>query len=89
MGCTTIGFLQTGEAAHPTRVIGQSIAFMNCLRTANAITEPRTQALFEQCKNLIGIHFPVGLVETTEVTSPALHGFFRPVLLLPTWDWRI
>ena len=65
------------------RLISQNIVFMNRLRTANVITDPRTQTLFEQCKNLIGVHFPIGLVETSEVTSPALHGFFRPRLLLP------
>ncbi len=65
------------------RVIGQNLTFIRRLRGAKSITEPKTLALFEQCKSMVGIHFSIGLVETSQVQSPALHGFFRPRLLLP------
>ncbi|MDB6019134.1 MAG: hypothetical protein JWR19_3623 [Pedosphaera sp.] len=65
------------------RLIGQNLAFIHRLRTADPVTEPKVLALFEQCKTALGIHFPIGLVETAQVNSPALHGFFHPCLLLP------
>src|ERR1700722_11068078 len=65
------------------RVLAQNLAFAHRLRGARAVTDAGTLALFEQCKASLGVGQPVGLVETGEVKSPALHGFFRPCLLLP------
>ena len=39
--------------------------------------------LLEDCKEQMGVHAPVTLVETSQVGSPALFGFMRPRLLLP------
>ena len=39
--------------------------------------------LLEDCKQQMGIHVPLTLVETTAVESPSLFGFVRPRLLLP------
>lgn len=47
------------------------------------IDEP-TLRLLEDCKALMGVSTPVTLVETEAVKSPALFGFVRPRLLLPT-----
>jgi beta-lactamase regulating signal transducer with metallopeptidase domain len=48
------------------------------------LTESATLNLFEDCKALMGVHTPVTLVETDVVKSPALFGFVRPRLLLPS-----
>src|SRR5215471_1419947 len=39
--------------------------------------------LLEDCKQQMGVHAPVTLLETNDVGSPALFGFIRPRLLLP------
>ena len=65
------------------RVVGKNLAFSRRLREAKPLAEPRILALFEECKSFLGIRFGVGLVETSQVISPALFGFFRPRLLLP------
>jgi len=39
--------------------------------------------LLEDCKQAMGLHVPVTLVETAAVGSPSLFGFVRPRLLLP------
>ncbi len=40
--------------------------------------------LLEDCKQQMGVRVPVTLIETGEVGSPALLGFVRPRLLLPS-----
>ena len=39
--------------------------------------------LLEDCKQAMGLHVPVTMVETAAVGSPSLFGFVRPRLLLP------
>ncbi len=39
--------------------------------------------LLEDCKQRMGVHVPVALVETAAVDGPCLFGFLRPRLLLP------
>ena len=41
-------------------------------------------SLLEDCKALMGVSTPVTLIETEVIKSPALFGFVRPRLLLPT-----
>jgi beta-lactamase regulating signal transducer with metallopeptidase domain len=47
------------------------------------LTDGATLGLFEDCKELMGLHTPVMLVETDTVCSPTLFGFVRPRVLLP------
>jgi beta-lactamase regulating signal transducer with metallopeptidase domain len=48
------------------------------------LIDARVMNLLEDCKQLMGLHVPVTLVETAAVRSPSLFGFVRPRLLLPT-----
>ncbi|HEY3853936.1 MAG TPA: M56 family metallopeptidase [Verrucomicrobiae bacterium] len=65
------------------RGIGQSIVFVRRLRGARAVTDAEMLALFDECKEIMGVSAPLRLEETDQVSSPALYGFFRPSLLLP------
>jgi beta-lactamase regulating signal transducer with metallopeptidase domain len=65
------------------RALGQNIVFMRRLRTARAVTDSETLALFAQCKEIMRVSGPLPLAETDRVHSPALYGFIRPTLLLP------
>ena len=47
------------------------------------LIEAPVMNLLEDCKERMGVHTPVTLVETTQAGSPALFGFIRPRLLLP------
>jgi beta-lactamase regulating signal transducer with metallopeptidase domain/Tol biopolymer transport system component len=47
------------------------------------LLDQKTLELFEECKELMGVHTLVGLVPTSQIKSPALFGFVRPRLLLP------
>lgn len=47
------------------------------------VTNQAILELLEDCKDLIGVHVPMSLVESPAVKTPALMGFIRPRLLLP------
>ena len=49
-----------------------------------AIVEPEILDLLEDCKSQMDIRIVLGVVATDEVKSPALFGFIRPRLLLPS-----
>ncbi len=40
--------------------------------------------LLEDCKAMVGVRTPIYVIETAATTSPALFGFIRPRLLLPS-----
>ena len=48
------------------------------------LTDEPMLNLLEDCKGLMGVTTPVTLIETEMTKSPALFGFVRPRLLLPT-----
>jgi beta-lactamase regulating signal transducer with metallopeptidase domain len=72
-----------GVAGLAWRTIRQNLTFLHHLRVAKTIAEPSIVDIFQNCKAVLRIRFPVELLETSQVKSPALHGFFRPKLLLP------
>lgn len=47
------------------------------------VTRPDVVELLEDCKQELGVHVPMNVVESEDVRSPALLGFLRPRLLLP------
>jgi beta-lactamase regulating signal transducer with metallopeptidase domain len=47
------------------------------------VTRPDVLDLLEDCKQCLRVQIPIDVVETDQVASPALHGFFHPRLLLP------
>lgn len=47
------------------------------------LTDAKVLELLEDCRQLMGIRTPVGVIVTDRAASPALLGFLRPRLLLP------
>ena len=47
-------------------------------------TDSRLLELLEDCKQLCGVMAPIGLVVTSKVETPALLGWLRPRILLPS-----
>lgn len=72
-----------GVVALTVRIVVQNILFARRLRDSRSIEEPEVVALFERCKQTFGIRFPIRLLATRAVASPALYGWWRPSLLLP------
>jgi beta-lactamase regulating signal transducer with metallopeptidase domain len=62
--------------------------FARRIRCEPAVREPRTLALLDDCRAVMGTSAPLKLVETDQVDSPALFGFRRLILLLPTGTIR-
>lgn len=50
---------------------------------ARLCTEPELLNLLEDCKATAGVTAPIGLVVTSDVSTPALLGWLRPRILLP------
>ena len=48
------------------------------------LLDQKTLELFEECKELMGVQTLVGLIPSARIKSPALFGFIRPRLLLPS-----
>jgi beta-lactamase regulating signal transducer with metallopeptidase domain len=47
------------------------------------VTRPDVVDLLEDCKQELGVHIPINVVQSAGVATPALLGFLRPRLLLP------
>jgi beta-lactamase regulating signal transducer with metallopeptidase domain len=58
--------------------------FIRRVRRLRPLTDGSILGLLEDCKALMGVVTPITLVETGVIKSPALFGFVRPRLLLPT-----
>lgn len=65
------------------RLIWGNCGFARRLRRRSPIGDPDVRALLEECRQVVGVRQPLGMVETPEVDSPALFGCFRVKLLLP------
>ena len=61
----------------------QSYALAAAIRRQRFLTDQKTLDLLEGCKEEMGVHSYLAVVETSRVKSPALFGFIRPRLLLP------
>lgn len=66
-----------------SRLAVQNIRFARRLRSAEIITEPAILKIFEACRKSFRSRARVRLAQTNAVSSPALYGLFRPVLLVP------
>jgi len=55
----------------------------SAVTTERLVTDQAVLDLLEDCKEEMGIHTVLGVVETELLQSPALFGFLRPRLLLP------
>jgi beta-lactamase regulating signal transducer with metallopeptidase domain len=54
------------------------------IRRERPLTNSGMLDLLQDCKEEMGVHTPLTLIETRAVESPVLYGFLRPRLLLPS-----
>jgi beta-lactamase regulating signal transducer with metallopeptidase domain len=64
-------------------VLRANIKLFSALKHDKKLSSAKAITLFEQCKNDLGIKTSVHVIETGQVTTPALFGFLSPRLLLP------
>ncbi len=78
-----IGVWLTGMLALPLYLIIPTVRLARKIRRQRSMTNPVVLSLLEDCKQLMGVSLPLVVIETKEITSPALYGCIRPRLLLP------
>ena len=66
------------------RIFGQNLVFLRRLGAPREVTDQPALALFANCKAHMGVTAEIQLSETNLVKSPALYGFSRRRLLLPS-----
>ncbi|HXJ60076.1 MAG TPA: M56 family metallopeptidase [Verrucomicrobiae bacterium] len=64
-------------------VLVSSIRVTRRVRKVPSVTDPAVLSVLEQCRVRMRVRTPLRLVEGASIHSPALHGVFRPRLLLP------
>src|SRR5690606_7593465 len=65
------------------RVVLASLRLQRLVSKLGPLTVGPAVDLLENCKTEMGVHRPVQLLESAEISTPALYGFFSPRLLLP------
>jgi beta-lactamase regulating signal transducer with metallopeptidase domain len=82
-----------GAAALIARILFTCRQLSRVLADAKEVSETTVLHLFTGCADELGVKAPVRLVESRSVSSPLIHGFLRPRLLLPiglsedlSWD---
>ncbi len=73
-----------GGAFLALRTVWQNVRFARLLRGEPQLDSPDLLRLLDQCRERMGLRQGPILVGTCMVQSPALYGFVRPCLLLPT-----
>ncbi|MDB6015981.1 MAG: Peptidase BlaR1 [Pedosphaera sp.] len=73
----------TGVIALAIRILMQDLRFAARLGRTRMVTNSEVLKILEDCRRSLQIPFPVPLLETSEVTAPALYGAVRPRLLIP------
>ena len=72
-----------GVALLAGHVVISSVRLWRRCHRRQPLTEPVAMSVLEVCCARLGVRNPPALFESAEVSSPALHGLFRPRLLLP------
>jgi beta-lactamase regulating signal transducer with metallopeptidase domain/uncharacterized GH25 family protein len=72
-----------GVASLSFTVLFFSLKIGHKLRVVSRVSDEATLNLFAQCREELGITQELQLFETSHLSTPALHGFLRPRLLLP------
>jgi beta-lactamase regulating signal transducer with metallopeptidase domain len=65
-------------------VVRRSMRMSRRLSDVSDIHRPDLIALLDSARTAIGVRRKVKLATTSEIDTPSLHGWFRPVLLLPS-----
>ncbi len=65
------------------RVIVRTFTFQWSLRHARVITTPEVLHLIDEGRDALRVHRRVRVLESNAVTTPSLHGWLQPAMLLP------
>ncbi len=65
------------------RVLWESQRLALAVVRRRPVTDSGVLDVLEDCKALMGIYTPMAIIESPLVSSPSLHGFVRPRLLVP------
>ena len=65
-------------------ICANNFVLLRIIRRERLLTDQENLDLLEDCKSRMGIRTILGVVTTDKVKSPALFGFVRPRLILPT-----
>lgn len=77
-------FWITGVLAFGIAVIFKNLKFWLNVRREQPVTEKDILDLFNECRSTLGLKKEVEIIVTGSVKSPAIFGYFKPQLLLPT-----
>jgi beta-lactamase regulating signal transducer with metallopeptidase domain/peroxiredoxin len=72
-----------GAATLLLHLVFTSIRLARRISGAKPLADPAAQEVLRECRERLGVRGELALLESDAVTSPALHGFLRPRLLLP------
>ncbi|MBL9127614.1 MAG: M48 family metalloprotease [Verrucomicrobiales bacterium] len=78
-----VAIWMAGAAFVLVRTVVQNLIFSRRLRRGSEPVSREVAEALDACRRALGVRFPVRARETTEVRSPAVYGFLRPMLLLP------
>lgn len=65
------------------RVMAKNFSFSSRVVRRRPVTNQDALDLLQDCKQEMGVHVPIDVLETPKVESPSLLGFLRPRILLP------
>ena len=74
----------TGTVILGLYVFAGNVRLWRIVRQQRPVTDSGVLDLLEDCKRQMNLHTYLSVVETDRVSSPALFGFLRPRLLLPS-----
>ncbi|MDB6122335.1 MAG: Peptidase BlaR1 [Pedosphaera sp.] len=72
-----------GAVVFAVRILRQDLRFAARVGRTKMVTDPHILEILDECRRGLGIRFPVPLLETAEVETPALYGPIHPRLLIP------
>jgi beta-lactamase regulating signal transducer with metallopeptidase domain len=77
------GIWLLGAMVMALRILVQDLRFAARVGRTRMVTDPEVLAILEECRRKMKIRFPLSLLATGEVESPALYGAVHPRLLMP------
>ncbi len=84
LGTVLLGIWLAGAACFSISTIFKNLIFWKSVKKISPIKDREALDLFDECRELLGVRKNVQIIETARVKSPALSGYFKPRLLLPT-----
>jgi beta-lactamase regulating signal transducer with metallopeptidase domain len=72
-----------GAVTMAARILVQDLRFAARVGRTRMVTDPAVLQIMDECRRKLKIRFPLSLLTTSEVETPALYGAIHPRLLIP------